>query len=73
MIIVREATSADVPAITEIFQACYGAVYSTPTAAKIRSSGLGAGSPLSVRCQIPWPVGTYPGRSMRTITLAAIR
>ena len=28
MIIVREATSADVPAITEIFQACYGTAYS---------------------------------------------
>ncbi len=28
MIIAREATSADVPAITEIFQACYGAAYS---------------------------------------------
>jgi GNAT superfamily N-acetyltransferase len=28
MIIVREATSADVSAITEIFQACYGAAYS---------------------------------------------
>jgi GNAT superfamily N-acetyltransferase len=28
MIIAREATTADVPAITEIFQACYGADYS---------------------------------------------
>jgi CRP-like cAMP-binding protein/GNAT superfamily N-acetyltransferase len=28
MITVREATSADVPAITEIFQACYGRAYS---------------------------------------------
>ena len=28
MIIAREATSADVPAITEIFQACYGSAYS---------------------------------------------
>jgi GNAT superfamily N-acetyltransferase len=28
MIIAREATSADVPAITEIFQACYGGAYS---------------------------------------------
>jgi GNAT superfamily N-acetyltransferase len=28
MIVVREAASADVPAITEIFQACYGRAYS---------------------------------------------
>jgi len=28
MIIAREATTADVPAITEIFQACYGTAYS---------------------------------------------
>ena len=28
MIIAREATSVDVPAITEIFQACYGTAYS---------------------------------------------